>query len=279
MGQFDATPIRGTEGHSLATPFLSPDRSEIAFIVGPSGELKKVSIHGGVPVTLATLPLMRGCWGADGSIIFGTANGGLFRVATAGVEPEALTTPDSEKSETGHTWPETLPNGEAVLFRINTGQGNQIAVLDLETKDYKYLGISGNNPHYSPTGHIVYGQGGALWAVAFDLNSLAITGNPVSVLENVNTKVTTRAVNFSLSNEGSLLYVPSTSSSERILVWVDREGKEEPLDFELRQYSWPRISPDGNRIVVEVVDDQNESGLWILDLVHNNQTLLTRDPV
>ena len=277
VGQFDATPIRGTEGQFVSHPSFSPDGSEIAFIVGPSDELKKVSIRGGVPATLATLPLMSGCWGADGSIILGTARTGLFRVAAAGVEPEALTTPDSEKGETRHHWPETLPNGQAVLFTINTGQGSQIAVLDLETKDYKYLGISGINPHYSPTGHIVYGRDEALWAVAFDLNSLAITGNPVAVLENINTKPNTGVVNFSLSDEGSLLYVPSTSASEQMLVWVDREGKEDPFNAELRQYEWPRISTDGQRVVVVVVDTDN-TDVWIHDLKHSTQTRLTRDP-
>ena len=45
-------------------------------------------------------------------------------------------------------------------------------------------------PHYSRTGHIVYGVGGTLRAVSFDLDQLAVTGAPVSVLEGVMTKST-----------------------------------------------------------------------------------------
>ncbi len=279
VGQFDATPIRGTEGQFVTHPLFLPDGSEIAFIAGPPTELKKVSIHGGVPVTLSRLTQMGGGvgWGTDGSIILGTA-AGLFHLAEAGAEPEALTTPDSEKGETGNrSSPHLLPKGKAVLFSIWRDQQLQIAVLDLETGEHKELGVSGINPYYSPTGHVVYGLDGVLWAVAFDLNSRAITGNPVAVQENLNTKPNTGVLNFSLSDEGSLLYVPSISSSERMLVWVDREGKEDPFNAESRPYEWPRISPDGQRVVLVVADPGN-TDVWIHDLGHNTQTRLTRDP-
>ncbi len=48
------------------------------------------------------------------------------------------------------------------------------------------------DPHYSPTGHIVYGVNGTLRAVAFDVERLTVTGNPVPVLEGVNTKLVAR---------------------------------------------------------------------------------------
>ena len=278
VGQFDATLILGTEGQFVGHPFFSPDGTEIGFKSGPLGEvLKKVPIQGGIPVTLGTFVGQTACWGPDGSIISGRATVGLFRVAAAGAEPEALTVLDSKKGELRHGWPETLPNGRAVLFSMYTEQGRQLAVLDLETKDYRHLGVSGSNPHYAPTGHIVYGRDEDLWAVAFDLSSLEIRGDPVAVLENVYTKPEAGAVNFSLSNEGSLLYVPGIPSSERKLVWVDREGSEYSFDADPRYYEWPRISRDGQKVVVTVADSGN-TDVWIHDLAHNTQTRLTRAP-
>ncbi len=268
VDQLEAIPIRGTKGGFVRSPFFSPDGSEIGFY---AAGLKKVPIRGGEPVTLSTFIGIGPCWGADGSVILGTA-AGLFRIAAAGAEPEALTTSDSEKGEIWHSSPDLLPDGKAVLFTITKGQELQIAVLDLETREHKELGISGNSAHYSPTGHIVYGREGALWAVPFDLGRLAVTGEPVLVLEEV---ITT---NFSLSNEGSLIYVPrSTQRALGTMVWVDRNGKEDPLGTDPRLYFSPRISPDGNRVAVST-SVQDNADVWIRDLEHDIESRLTRDP-
>ncbi len=80
-----------------------------------------------------------------------------------GGELEVLTTPDGERRELDHFWPEILPGGQAVLFTISTPGGMQnwqIAVLSLESGDYDVLVPGGSNPRYVPTGHIVYGVGG-----------------------------------------------------------------------------------------------------------------------
>ncbi len=60
-------PIPGTEGARL--PFISPDGLEVGFFAG--GQLKKVSLAGGAPVSLCEAPVPRGgSWGADGTIVF-----------------------------------------------------------------------------------------------------------------------------------------------------------------------------------------------------------------
>ena len=281
VDQLEAIPIRGTQGRLIASPFFSPDGSEIGFYdnpVGGPGSLIKVPVRGGVPVKLsaAVQPLSGATWGADGRIIFGTQGAGLFQVLKTGGETQVLTTPDPEKGETEHKFPKILPGGKAVLFAITTRGGSyQIAVLDLETSQHHIL-VPGRNPHYSTTGHIVYGREGALWAVPFDPARLEVTDDPVPVLEEVITKPG-GAVNFSLSNEGSLIYVHGpTQVAERTLVWVDRNGKEDPLDTDLRPYAFPRVSPDGNQVAVTVYDLDNVD-VWIHDLEHDIEIRLTRD--
>ena len=75
---------------------------------------KKVSILGGPPLTLfpaAGAP--RGAsWGLDNTIVVAHLGTGLFRGPAGGGEREVLTTPDAERGETGHYWPEVLPGGE-----------------------------------------------------------------------------------------------------------------------------------------------------------------------
>ena len=51
------------------------------------------------------------------------------------------------------------------------------------------------------------GVDGNLWAVAFDLSRLETVGDPVPVQEGVLTKASGTA-NFSVSENGSLVYVP-----------------------------------------------------------------------
>ena len=281
VDQLEATALQGLGG-SVRSPLISPDGNWVAFLDRSTNELKKVSIHGGPPVTICQLKSpMRGLsWGPDNAIIFADviAATGLWRVPAGGGDPESLTTPDTDKGEINHSWPETLPGGQSVLFTIEMGMGlDQIAVLSLETGEQKILIPGGSHPRYTATGHIVYSVPGALRAVAFDVGRLEVTSDPVPVLEGVTTKGS-RAANFSVSAEGSLVYTagPTQGGEQRTLVWVDREGIEEAVTAEPHAYAYPRISPDGGRVALDV-RDQN-SDIWIWDFARETLTRLTFDP-
>ena len=60
------------------------------------------------------------------------------------------------------------------------------------------------------------------------------------------------------------------------LVWVDREGNEEAIPADARQYFYPRISPDGSRVVLDTRDAGND--LWIWDFVQETLTRFTSTP-
>jgi len=80
---------------------------------------------------------------------------------------------------------EVLRGGQAVLFTVTTAGGlnnEQIAVLDLTTREQKILIRGGSHARYLPTGHLVYGVAGTLRAVAFDLRRLEVVGTPVPVV-------------------------------------------------------------------------------------------------
>ncbi len=174
-------------------------------------------------------------------------------------------------------WPEILPGGEAVLFTIIRGpvDSAQIAVLSFDSRETKVLVPGGSNPRYAPTGHIVYGVGGTLRAVPFDLERLEVTGDPVPVLEGVMTK-STGAANFGISQSGSLVYIAGPASGvERTLVWVERDGNEEALAAEPRACTYPRVSPDGTRLALDVRDQEND--IWIWDFVRETLTRLIFD--
>ena len=96
---------------------------------------------------------------------------------------------DTEQGERSHTWPSIIRGRESVLFVISTGAPLttwQLAVLDLRTGEVTRLGLAGISPHYVSTGHLVYAaEDNSLRAVPFDATSLAVTGNPVPLIEDV----------------------------------------------------------------------------------------------
>ncbi|HJN42857.1 MAG: hypothetical protein CL477_16015 [Acidobacteria bacterium] len=204
-----------------------------------------------------------------------------WSVVRAAGEPELLTSVDSERGEMAHSWPELLPN-HSVLFTVWSGSAEdaRVAVLSLETGEVSHLLAGGSHARYSPTGHILYGVGGTLWAVGFDLGQREVVGgNPVPVLENVKTKGVSGAASFALSHDGSLVFVAGGATDgvpRRSLTWVDRQGREQPLGLPPRAYDWPRVSPDGRRAALSILDQEN-ADVWILNLGAEALTRLTFD--
>ena len=280
LGEVDATPLRGTEGGDA--PFFSPDGQSVGFR-GDADDLRQVSVLGGPAVTIVEGARPRGVsWGPDDTIVF-SGPSGLMRVRTAGADPEPLTTVDPERGETSHRFPDILPNLKGVLFTAWSGsdEDSRLAVVSLETGAVSDLLQGGSHPRYAPTGHIVYGLGNTLRAVGFDADRLELTSStPVPVVENVST-TSLGAANFALADNGTLVYVTSASAGvgrpQRSLVWVDREGREEPLSTPVQNLSSPRVSPDGTQVAFSV-GGPDGSDIWIHDLVRGTETLLTTDP-
>ena len=277
LDQLDAIPLRGTE-LLWGDPFFSPGGEWVGF-AGSSLHLEKVSLFGGAPETLAQLPAVIGgaSWGADDLIIVGMLGAGLFRVPGAGGEPEVLTTLDAEQGETAHARPSIIPNHQAVLFVIASGQpvrtSGQLAVLALETREVTRLGLAGTSPRYVSTGHLVYAtEDSSVRAVPFDPGQLVVTGDPVTLVKRVVVK-DNGAANMSISDTGRLLYMTNTGGSEvpPSLVWVDREGREEDVVTTLPGFviSWPRLSPEGSRVAL------GGNGVRIHDLERGTDLSLT----
>ncbi len=294
MDRLEATPIPGTEGgHS---PFFSPDGQSVGFLAG--SKLKKVSVSGGAPQNLAIIsPVTRGAtWGPDDTIIYTSSqNGGLERILAVGETPppdafsdapsrpsggQILTTTDPPKGEYSHRWPQFLPGGKAVLFTIDTGgsfDDARIAVLSLETGKMDVLLDGGTNARYSPTGHIVFGRAGALLAVPFDLKRLERTGDPVTVVEGLLME-SGGAAHFTLSDDGSLAYVPGGMLiPDRRLVWVNRQGEVEPLPAEPREYMHPSLSPNGQQVAVTIREGSNYD-VWVSEVERGSLGRLTSHP-
>ncbi len=227
MDRSDAELIPGTEGAS--SPFFSPDGKWVAFWSGD--ELRKVSLDGGLPITLAryrdpvgSFPYMGGCWSRTTLSFIGTHMNGLQTVSANGGQLERLTAED-RATEYGHRMPQVLPDGRAVLFTVAygyLGARGHIEVLSLDTGERKVVVDDGLDGRYVRTGHLLYLHQGTIMAAPFDLEQLEVTGRPVPVLEGV-----THAANltvgwansgtglFTISENGTLIFAPGGMAPDR----------------------------------------------------------------
>ena len=150
-------------------------------------------------------------------------------------------------------------------------------MYDFDTGERRTL-LSGTDPGFAASGHLVFWRDGALWAVRFDPDLLDVSGTPVVVVPEVGADGMGDAW-YSLSGEGTLAYIPAGDNiaMQRLLIWVDRQGNEVPLDLPARGYLWPRVSPDGTRLVVTIPDPENID-VWISAVAGGTLTRLTTDP-
>jgi len=278
LDDFVDKPIPGTESVS-GTPFFSPDGKSIGFFA--NNKLKKMSLAGGSPITLcdALSGGRSGDWFAN-TIVFGAtlpSGQGLYQVSADGGEPEMLATVNLDEGEEVYGFPEFLPDGKDFLFTIGSSSGYQTALLSLETGEQKLLLENARQARYLSTGHLGYGQGatGNLMAAPFDLDVLEVTGDSVPVVQGVR-QSTPGSVDYAISDNGTLVYVPSTSTGglNRTLVWVDRQGLATPLIEDRQAYGRPRLSPDGQRVAVGVQSGANQD-IWIYDIGRGTRMRLT----
>ena len=278
LGQLQAMPIPGTQDGRSRSPFISPDDAWIGFDAG--GQLKKIAVSGGAAVAIADVgPSVTGVsWGADDMILFGRREQGIWRVPAAGGTPEALI--EVAEGEVAYG-PQMLPGGESVLFTLRpaaaeTWNEAEVVVQSLVGGDRVVLVEGGRDARYVSTGHLVYALAGVLLAVPFDVDTRAVVGGPVPLVDGVaEAPAITGASHFDISDTGSLAYIPTEAASvpgatPSSLVWVDRQGQAVSQPGNRSSYGWPRLSPDDRRAVFADAFD-----IWVLDLESGVDTRLT----
>src|ERR1700694_1786936 len=111
-------------------------------------------------------------------------------------------------------------------------------------------------------------------AVLFDAQRLAATGAAVPVVEGVLQSPVNGDAQYTISATGSLVYVPGgIQSAQNKLVWVSRNGAEQPLAAAAHAYLFPRLSPDGRRVAVGIGEQETQT--WLYDLSRETLTRFT----
>ncbi len=263
--------LPGTEG--AAAPFFSPDGSWVAFISG--GKLKKTPVLGGSPMAICDVPgnAFGGTWLSDGTIVFSRGfTMGLGRVPAAGGTPQLFMTPDPAKGESSYLWPHFLPGLNEVLFVVNPDNiasfnDAQIVIETVGKKESRQVLASGTFPHYTTTGHLVYGNDGSLLAAPFDLRHRKTTSPGVPVVEGVSMDSGDGGIQAAISESGTLIYVPGHMYEEKSrFVVVDTAGKAEPVgEFQSSVMGELSLSANGRKVAVRIIKANDDVHIYDLD--------------
>jgi serine/threonine-protein kinase len=279
LDQLEPTAVEDSDGATL--PLFSPDGRSLAVLRG--GTLFRAALTGGAPTRVADgVDNPRGvAWCGDEVVFNRDVSSGLFKVSVNGGSPTPLTSLDLERREKSHRFPHILPGCRAVLFTIGTstteswGDGT-LAIASMETGQYREVLQGGSHALYSSSGHIVYNRGGTLYAVAFDLKRLAVTGSPVPLPGEVMSVPAGGSAEYALAENGSLVYAPGRSKmGHRQLVRVDRRGVATPFLETAREFASFRLSPDARYVAAQI--HGGIESIWLFDVARGTATRWTTE--
>ena len=265
-------------GEMPNNPIWSPDSRQIAYIA--AGRLWKIPAEGGSPTAVCTVGegVSGGTWLADDRLVYSVPRGDILAVSSRGGDPEVYLARDVENDVDFHD-PWALPDGRGVIYVLHRKEGVDTIELFADGKRRQLLRIPRTETNsvqvvnmvcYAPSGHLLYfrEQGNrGVWAVPFSLGSLEVTGDPFLVAA--------YGQHPSISDDGTLLYIPGREETPRRLVWVNTRGEVgETVVDGLRGLSTPSLSPDGTRVAYAA--EENGAGeIWIQDLAGGTRTRLT----
>jgi len=285
LDALEVEPIEWVDGN-VSTPFFSPDGRWVGFGRIWGGP-ETIRLSGGMNPfkprdSIDSRGFAGGAWQDDGFIVFATlCPAGIHRISSDGETVEEVTVADLEDRELAMSFPEPLPGGKGLLLSVTWKSdypARFLATYSFATGEVRPVIRDVSYGRYSPTGHLVFAMDGGLYAMAFDAGSLSHSGDYVEVSEPGMVVDGRNPYEWAFSPDGTLVYAPTRPEqhSRKELVLLDRSGREEPIDFPMtRHLMKPRLSPDGRRVAMGVVDElafNGHSNIWI----HNLETGGTR---
>jgi hypothetical protein len=240
----------------------SPDGSALA-VETEDGRLVVVTAAGATEVPIGETLDVLAAWLEDGCIYFVRLGEGLFRVNSGSGAVEEVTPWDS-----GRFLPIASLEGGRLLGWGDDGDTGGAAILD-EAGGRRTV-VPDIQPLALLDGSLLIGrtETGSLVAVEIDAGSGTIRRGPVALPYQVS-----EGGRYGFSSELAVFQVGS-ATLENTLVMLDREGRESRVDAPPREYLFPRFSPEGRRLAMEIHDDLGGQ-IWVLDFGSGALNLLT----
>jgi serine/threonine protein kinase/Tol biopolymer transport system component len=282
LDRAEVVPIPGTQGATM--PFFSPDGRSLAFYA--NGRIQRAPLAGSGPVAdVVGVNAYRGAtWAEGGWIVFTqTYSSGLSKVRESGGGPEPLTTLDAGQNERTHRWPAAIPGSSWVLFSIGVSNSPnfyddaRIGAVNLETGERKTVYEGAWFARFAPPSALLVQRRASLLALPFDPASAEVRGEGRVLLDNAGGEGSSGAGYFAAGAGGALAYVPAEAlSEETAVVVVAPDGSVERLPLPERRYWYPRFSPDGRSLALDIGSGQGgDDEIWIYDFATKGMSRLT----
>jgi serine/threonine protein kinase/Tol biopolymer transport system component len=257
----DPQMLRSTVGASH--PFWSRDSRSLGFFA--DGKLKRVDLDTRSVRPLCDAPAGRGgAWLDDGTIVFSPRfESGLARVDATGGEPTPLTTVDPRR-HTSHRWPKPLPGGRFLYLAVNhePGRFDEAALYLASVSDGAPIEVMRSLFSGEVIGDTLLAvRDGVLSAFRFDLNSGSIAPEPVPIVTQVVSDLSTWYGAFSASDNGVLVYhrLPPDQSepddaatSADQLLYYSRDGRLAATVTDGVAHAGVSVSPDSKTVAVSI---------------------------
>jgi serine/threonine protein kinase len=280
-------PLPGTDNGNY--PIWSPDSKSLAFTA--ASKLKRIEIAGGAPLTLADAsdpPVSpTGSWAPSGIILFGSGEG-LMRVSASGGGATAVTKVNAARKETGHGYPQLLPDGDRFIFFIASSdtdvQGVYSSSLSRPEQHQQILRTAAKAVFVPGAGrypdYLLWMQEQTLLAQEFDPKALMLKGDPISIAEGIgqNPNTPIRAAYWA-SDAGLLIYFNIPLQRKRPLSWITKGGafsEAVPEDT----FQRVALSPTDDRIALTRIDPATQppnTDIWVRELKRGLMTRFTFD--
>ena len=286
LNGLDARAIARTDG--ARHPFWSPDSLTLGYFA--AGKMMKVALDGGAPVEICAATNPRGAaWGRHGVIVFSPSSifSGLARVSADGGKPEPITLLDTEQGENSHRWPAFLPDGVHFVYFVRSivaaRRGVYLGRIDRPaTTPGTSLFRSESEAVYAPLddrgrGVLLSVAGGHIDVHPFDAGRRIVTGDPSTLPLPAGGHTPHHGANLSLS-ANVLTHVASSTPYGQRLMSTTLTGEAPRQHAERGILNWPRVSPDGSRLVSQLVDAPTGSpDLWVQDLERGTRVRVTKE--
>jgi Tol biopolymer transport system component len=282
LGSAAFQPLPDSDGAS--SPFWSPDSQSIAFLA--DGKLKNIQLAGGTTTTVQGTGFHAGTWSRENLILFApAASSPLFTVSAFGGTASPATALDRAGGEIQHGDPVFLPDGRNFLY-VSMGtpsgaldlRGVYLASLDSRAPR-KLLIPAATQPRYA-NGYVFFVERGTLMAQPFDVETMALSGAPRSIVEDVTISTvgaTGSTAAYSVSDR--VLAYQAAVRTESRLIWFDRTGQQLTTLTKPGDYGDVALSPDGTRLAVSVRDPTRFTrDLWLYGVDDGQGQRFTFDP-
>ena len=245
--------LSGSKGAVL--PFFSPDGKWIGFLT--EKKVKKIELSSGflTEVCNAKNPYAGATWSKDGMIYFGDSEGFKFlKVSENGGEPEFV----SEKINRIIN-PNAVPNGKNIVFDSPgisvTRAPFSVHYISSSIDDPKKL-INGRIPSWIGENKLITLEDNQLRLTEVNMETLLPIEKTKTILK---AKIKNDIVGgqYSISQNNILAFLKGEKNEEMHLALLDPiSGKSELLSDRKQQYGQFSISPSGQKLAIEIINNQ-----------------------